>query len=93
MLRECDGISDRLLTGSIYGTRCICDVFVPGPVREGVEAEEGDAVGVDGETDGEAADYVHHHTGLHQRRNNVLSPEYSTSQLWVVKKIIKFKFS
>ena len=37
----------------------------PGPVGEVVEAEKGDAVGVDGEGDGEDADDVHHHAGLH----------------------------
>ena len=38
------------------------------PVGEGVESEERDGVGVDGETECEHADDVHHEPGLHHVR-------------------------
>ena len=38
------------------------------PVGEGVESEERDGVGVDGETEREHADDVHHEPGLHHVR-------------------------
>ena len=48
------------------------------PVGEGVEAEERDGVGVDGEAEREHADDVHHEPGLHHVRCNTQLVNLST---------------